>query len=126
MSVGSRKFHSPIGSSNLALNTSALSWYFLNLFGLNGVFKLILGADNGTYSLGYRSPVQLTFAAAVDTRDATSTAMLSGAGVNPMGPAQDMAKPFKAEVENLALAESLYTWAGEGIEDRVLAKWGKV
>lgn len=28
---------------------SALSWYFLNLFGLNGVFKLILGQDNGEY-----------------------------------------------------------------------------
>lgn len=26
---------------------SALSWYFLNLFGLNAVFKLILGQDNG-------------------------------------------------------------------------------
>ena len=25
----------------------ALSWYFLNLFGLNGVFKLILGSENG-------------------------------------------------------------------------------
>lgn len=25
---------------------SALSWYFLNLFGLNGVFKLILGSEN--------------------------------------------------------------------------------
>jgi hypothetical protein len=69
---------------------------------------------------------QLTFAAAVDTRDASSTAMLAGAGMNPMGPAQDMAKPFKAEVENLALAEGLYKWAGEGVEDRVLAKWGKV
>lgn len=30
-------------------NDSALSWYFLNLFGLNGVFKLILGQDNGAY-----------------------------------------------------------------------------
>lgn len=26
---------------------SALSWYFLNLFGLNGVFKLLIGQDNG-------------------------------------------------------------------------------
>jgi hypothetical protein len=26
---------------------SALSWYFLNLFGLNGLFKLMLGAENG-------------------------------------------------------------------------------
>lgn len=26
---------------------SALSWYFLNLLGLNGVFRLILGGENG-------------------------------------------------------------------------------
>lgn len=27
---------------------SSLSWYFLNLFGLNGLFRLLLGNDNGT------------------------------------------------------------------------------
>ena len=69
--------------------------------------------------------IKLISLAAVDTRDASSTAMLSGAGMNPMGPQEDMVKPFKAEVENLALAEGLYRWAGEGVEDRVLAKWGK-
>ncbi|WVQ81262.1 hypothetical protein IAT38_003385 [Cryptococcus sp. DSM 104549] len=92
---------------------SALSWYFLNLFGLNGVFKLILGSDN----------------AAVDTRDLTSLSALSGAGAGAMptpGGPPDMTKFFKAEVENLALAEGLYKWVGEGIEERVLASWGKI
>lgn len=28
---------------------SALSWYFLNLFGLNGLFKLMLGSENGEF-----------------------------------------------------------------------------
>jgi hypothetical protein len=51
--------------------------------------------------------------------------MLSGAGMNPMGPQADMSKMYKAEVENLALAEGLYKWAGDGVEDRVLARWGK-
>ncbi|WWD21138.1 hypothetical protein CI109_105619 [Kwoniella shandongensis] len=91
---------------------SALSWYFLNLFGLNGVFKLILGQDN----------------AAVETRDQSALSALSGAGGPAMaGPgAPDMSKLFKSEVENLALAEGLYKWVGDGIEDRVLKSWGKV
>lgn len=27
---------------------SSLSWYFLNFFGLNGLYRMILGNDNGT------------------------------------------------------------------------------
>ncbi|KAL7421361.1 hypothetical protein Q5752_004246 [Cryptotrichosporon argae] len=86
---------------------SALSWYFLNLFGLNGVFKLILGADN----------------AAIETRDVTATAMLGGAGPGAGPGAPDFEKVFRSEVENLALAEGLYRWAGAGVEDRVIAMY---
>ncbi|ORX39111.1 integral membrane protein DUF106-domain-containing protein [Kockovaella imperatae] len=90
---------------------SALSWYFLNLFGLNGVFRLILG-DAGPQ---------------VESRDANALAQLSGAGaVSLSGPgAPDMEKLFKAETENLALAEGLYRWSADGVEDRVLEIWGK-
>jgi hypothetical protein len=38
---------SPVCKTVSPLTTSALSWYFLNLFGLNGVFRLILGNENG-------------------------------------------------------------------------------
>lgn len=29
---------------------SSLSWYFLNLFGLDGLFRLLLGSDNGMHT----------------------------------------------------------------------------
>ena len=65
--------------------------------------------------------------AANDTRDMTATTMLSGAGGGlNAGPGQpDVSKLFKAEVENLALAEGMYKWVGDGVEDRVLKTWGK-
>ena len=62
-----------------------------------------------------------------EARDTSTLASLSGAGTTaPSGPgAPDMEKLFKAEVENLALAEGLYRWSGAGVEDRVLKLWGK-
>lgn len=88
---------------------SALSWYFLNLLGLNGVFRLILGGEN----------------AADGSRDMNSMAMLSGAAAGPMGPGKpDMSKLHKAEAENLALASDMYQWVGQGVEDRVLRLYG--
>ena len=90
------------------IDPSALSWYFLNLFGLNGVFKLILGQD----------------AAATDMRDLSAASMMPAS--LPTGPgAPEPPKLFKAEVENLALAEGSYKWACEGVEERVLRRWGK-
>lgn len=34
---------------------SSLSWYFLNLFGLQSVFGFILGSDNGEFTDTYTS-----------------------------------------------------------------------
>lgn len=35
---------------------SSLSWYFLNLMGLQSVFGFILGSDNGKKRPGFSSP----------------------------------------------------------------------
>ncbi|PWN52332.1 transmembrane protein [Violaceomyces palustris] len=112
---------------------SSLSWYFLNLFGLNAIYRLLLGDDN----------------AADGTRDMAS---MSGAGaVNAMQSAPGQAPDFKklhlAERDNLELAgldllelsdngggkknqtsslDAKNRWVGDGIEDRVLALYGEI
>ena len=63
--------------------------------------------------------------AAVDTQT-TQNMALSAAAPTPGGPAApDYAQLYKAEAENLALAEGSYKWVGEGVEDRVLARFEK-
>jgi hypothetical protein len=63
----------------------------------------------------------------MDTRDQTALYSLTGAGAGAQaGPgAPDIEKIFKGEVENLLLAEGMYKWVGDGIEDRVLGLFGK-
>ncbi|KDQ20633.1 hypothetical protein BOTBODRAFT_26639 [Botryobasidium botryosum FD-172 SS1] len=89
---------------------SSLSWYFLNLFGLNGLFKLILGNDN----------------AADSSRDMASSPMAMPTGPMVMGPGQDFNKTLLGEKDSLELAEGVYAWVGDEIERRVLEQWGKV
>ncbi|CAE6522561.1 unnamed protein product [Rhizoctonia solani] len=90
---------------------SSLSWYFLNLFGLNGLFRLLLGNDN----------------AADSSRDMTSSPFANAAAAQSksVGP-QDFNKIFAAEKDNLELAEGLYVWSGEHVEERLLQRWGKL
>ena len=64
--------------------------------------------------------------AADGSRDMGSQAMMAGAAMGPMAPGKpDMAKLHKAEADNLAIAEGMYVWAGEGVEARVLKLFGK-
>jgi ER membrane protein complex subunit 3 len=85
---------------------SSLSWYFLCLFGLQGVFMFLLG-DN---------------AASAMAQQMAGMQPMGGQGANPFGPGQDPEKMFRAEAENLEVAE----WWGvlEGAEERVLALLG--
>lgn len=65
--------------------------------------------------------------AADGSRDMGSQALLGGAGATVMAPGQqpDFAKLHAAEADNLAIAEGMYVWAGEGVEERVLRLFGK-
>jgi hypothetical protein len=87
---------------------SSLSWYFLNFFGLNGLYRLILGGENSADS----------------SRDMTAMPFASAQG-QQQGP-QDFNKLFKAERDNLEFSEGLYTWAAEDVETRILRKYGKL
>ncbi|KAI6119441.1 integral membrane protein DUF106-domain-containing protein [Pisolithus croceorrhizus] len=88
---------------------SSLSWYFLNLFGLNGLYRLFLGGDNSADS----------------SRDMTMSPFAS-AGTAQSGQPQDFAKLFKAERDNLELSEGQYAWAGEELDVKVLRKYGRL
>ncbi|KAL4081781.1 integral membrane protein DUF106-domain-containing protein [Scleroderma yunnanense] len=88
---------------------SSLSWYFLNFFGLNGLYRLLLGGDNSVDS----------------SRDLTATPFAS-MGTAQIGQPQDFTKLFKAECDNLEFSEGLYAWIGEDIDVKVLQKYGKL
>ena len=100
---------------------SSLSWYFLNLFGLNAIYRLVLGDGN----------------AADGTRDMAAMGSMSAAPMGGPGQQPDFAKIHSAERDNLELAgldlldkagkssppPGVRRWAGDGIEERVLAMY---
>jgi hypothetical protein len=88
---------------------SSLSWYFLNFFGLNGLYRLILGGDN----------------AADSSRDMMASPFANAGGMGA-GQPQDFGKLFKAEKDNLEFAEGSYVWVGQDVENRILRRYGKL
>ncbi|KAJ5675094.1 ER membrane protein complex subunit 3 [Penicillium maclennaniae] len=80
---------------------SSLSWYFLNLMGLQSVFGFILGSDNSANQMAQQMGM------------ANPAAMM-----NPLQPGQDPDKLFLAEAENLEVMEHFSIL--NGIEERVL------
>ncbi|KAH8106106.1 integral membrane protein DUF106-domain-containing protein [Cristinia sonorae] len=87
---------------------SSLSWYFLNFFGLNGLYRLILGNDNSADS----------------SRD-MSTPFAAAAAAPQLGQAQDFSKLFKAEIDNLEFSKGLHSWVADDVETRILKKYGR-
>lgn len=83
---------------------SSLSWYFLNLFGLQSIYALLLGDDNAAGSMNDMNA-------------------MNGGAMAAFGPGQDPAKMFAAESENLEVAK--HAWIDTGIEDRILAKYSQ-
>jgi ER membrane protein complex subunit 3 len=84
---------------------SSLSWYFLCLFGLQGVFVFLLGNEGAAGMMAQQMAGMQPMGGAA-------------AGGNPFQPGQDPDKMYKAEAENLEVAE----WWGvlDGAEDRLL------
>jgi len=82
---------------------SSLSWYFLNLFGLQSVFIFILGDDNAASQMAQQM-----------------AQMNPGAiGAGGFQPGQDPDKLFQNEAENLEVLEHWYIL--QGVEHRFLA-----
>lgn len=108
---------------------SSLSWYFLNFFGLNGLYRLILGGDNcQSHNCCKRKHMlnDIYFLLAADSsRDMTASPFASLAAQQP-GQPQDFNKLFKAERDNLEFSEGMYSWVGNDVEDRVLRQYGKI
>ncbi|KAJ3810633.1 integral membrane protein DUF106-domain-containing protein [Lentinula aff. lateritia] len=106
---------------------SSLSWYFLNFFGLNGLYRLILGNDNCmSFPAVYLWFLILNSSLAAADTSQTMMASPFAAGANQPGQPQDYVKLFKAEKDNLAFAEGLYSWMGDDVETRLLRKHGKL
>lgn len=102
---------------------SSLSWYFLNLMGLQSIFGFILGADNGNpLCLPFVFPLCKILTTAAANQMSQQMAMANpAAGVNPFQPGADPDKLYKSEAENLEVME--YFSLLDGIEERVLHNW---
>ena len=97
---------SGVGTRDLDVRwVSSLSWYFLNLFGLQSVFTFILGNDNAASQMSQQM-----------------AQMNPSAGAAMFGPGQDPDKLFQNEAENMEVVE--HRWILDGVEQRLLERHG--
>ncbi|KAJ3378896.1 ER membrane complex subunit 3 [Entophlyctis sp. JEL0112] len=87
---------------------SSISWYFLNLMGLQSIFTIILGEGNSAGGLRDMQQMQ----------QMNPAMMAAGAGQSP-----DATAIFKSEREFLEIAQ--HRCRLEGVEQRVLEAFGK-
>ena len=78
---------------------TSMSWYFLVMFGMRGLYSIVLGANN-------------------QTDDTQLMQQQMGMGGAQPGQQPDMGKIFAAEAENLQLVE--HAWFLDGAEERLL------
>lgn len=110
-----------VDTSDLSVSwVSSLSWYFLNLYGLDAIYRLVLGNSQGTLCC-----VCLPIVA-----DSMRDMAAFGGGAALVNQTQmpgqvvDHAKLHEAERDSLELIGAVttkdVTWIGDGVEERVL------
>ncbi|BGP52771.1 hypothetical protein JCM8202_004406 [Rhodotorula sphaerocarpa] len=108
---------------------SGTSWYFLCMFGLTPVYQLLLGDGMSANNMAAMNPMM----AASGGAGAPGSGGASGAAAiatgppappqMPGAPGPDYSKLYRAERENLDIVE--YNWVAEGVEDRLLERFGR-
>merc|ERR1712050_235301 len=78
---------------------TSMSWYFLVMFGMRGLYSIVLGAN-------------------AETDDTKMMQQQMGMGGAQPGQQPDMNKIFAAEAENLQLVE--HTWFVDNAEEKLL------